>query len=77
MFAKRQNAPLESEENAPKLPTRFGRKLGKRRIKKDVCQAVGQGCLPCGIVYQDNIKDHYGEPPDQGQLGKLNMWPML
>ena len=39
---------------------------------------AGQGCLPCGgrIVYQDNIKDHYGEPPDQGQLGKLNMWPM-
>ena len=41
-------------------------------------EAGQQGCLPCGrgIVYQDNIKDHYGEPPDQGQLGKLNMWPM-
>ena len=39
---------------------------------------AGQGCLPRGgrIVYQDNIKDHYGEPADQGQLGKLNMWPM-
>ena len=66
-----------TQKIAQKL-TRLGRKLGKRRIKKDVCQGAGQGCLPCGlgIVYQDNIKDHYGEPPDQGQLGKLNMWPM-